>query len=236
MNNKILVLLPTLNELENIKILIKQIKNLRIELDLLFIDDNSKDGTQDFIKLLKYQNSNIKYIFNKSRLGIGKAHKTGLLYALENNYHYIITMDSDLAHHPNYIKKILNKKNSAALIVGSRYIKKNSTPFWPMFRIFLSNCAHVVYKIIYNSDLDSTNSFRFYNLKILNLKKINKFSYNDYEFFFTSLLILTKEKYKIIQIPMKIYGRSKGNSKMLIKHIIKSTIAMFLFYFKLRKI
>ena len=55
-------------------------------------------------------------------------------------------------------------------------------------------------------------------------------------FFFTSLLILKKEKYKITQIPMKIYGRSKGNSKMLIKHVIKSIITMFLFYFKLRKI
>jgi dolichol-phosphate mannosyltransferase len=114
MNNKILVLLPTLNELENIKILIKQIKNLRIKIDLLFIDDNSNDGTQELIKILKDKNSNIQYIFNKSRLGIGKAHKTGLFYALQNNYHYIITMDSDLAHHPNYIKKILNKKNSAA--------------------------------------------------------------------------------------------------------------------------
>ena len=78
MNNKILVLLPTLNELENIKILIKQIKNLRIKIDLLFIDDNSNDGTQELIKILKDKNSNIQYIFNKSRLGIGKAHKTGL--------------------------------------------------------------------------------------------------------------------------------------------------------------
>ena len=84
--------------------------------------------------------------------------------------HYVITMDSDLAHHPKYILQVLKIKNTANIILGSRYIKKNSTPGWPKFRIFLSKSAHFFFRIIYKSNLDSTNAFRLYNLKSINSK------------------------------------------------------------------
>ena len=232
MDNKILIILPTLNEAKNINILFNEIKKLEIRFNYLFIDDNSSDGTRKYIVELKKNYTNIDYIFNDKRKGIGRAHKDGLLWAYKNNYDHVITMDTDLAHHPKYIIEVLKKKTFSDIIVGSRYLEKNSTPGWSKFRILLSNSAHIFYKLIYRSNLDSTNAFRFYNLKSINPKFLHQFNYEDYEFFFTSLILLKKQGCKIDQIPMTISGRSHGSSKMLIKHIFKSIITMFSFYFK----
>ena len=134
----------------------------------------------------------------------------------------------------------MDKKNFGNISIINQafqrcYLKKESTPGWSKFRVFLSKSAHFFFKIIYRSDLDSTNAFRLYNLKLIDPDFINKIKFNDYEFFFTSLVILKNKKYKIIQIPMKILGRSHGNSKMLLKHVFKSILTMFLFYFGLRE-
>lgn len=235
MTNKTLIILPTLNESKNIRFLFKEIKKLKLNLNYLFIDDNSKDGTRQYIRYLKKTEKNINFIFNKTRKGIGRAHKDGLIWAYRNHFDYAITMDSDLAHHPKYIPIILRKK-LYSVVIGSRYLKKNSTPGWSKLRIFLSKSAHFFFKKIYNSDLDSTNAFRLYNLKLINKNFIKKIKYNDYEFFFTSLVILKEENHKIIQIPMIISGRSHGNSKMLLKHVFNSIKTMFLFYFDIKNL
>ena len=232
MNKKTLIILPTLNEIKNIKILYKKLKKINLNLNFLFIDDNSLDGTKEYIHILKKREKNINFIFNKKRKGIGRAHKDGLAWAYKKKFDYAITMDSDLAHHPKYIRHILKKKDTSHIILGSRYIKRNSTPGWSKLRIFLSRSAHFFFKVIYKSNLDSTNAFRLYNLKLINSKFLNDLEYDDYEFFFTSLIALKKKGYKINQIPMMIYGRSHGGSKMLLKHVFKSISTMFLFYFK----
>jgi dolichol-phosphate mannosyltransferase len=232
MNEKTLIILPTLNEIINIKILFKRFKKTNLNLNFLFIDDNSIDGTREYIHFLKKKEKNVNFIFNKRRKGIGRAHRDGLAWAYKKKFAYVITMDSDLAHHPKYILQVLKKKNTAHIILGSRYMKQNSTPGWSKFRIFLSKSAHFFFKIIYKSNLDSTNAFRLYNLKLINSNFLKDLKYDDYEFFFTSIVILKKRGYTIKQIPMIIFGRSHGGSKMLMKHIFKSVSTMFLFYFK----
>ena len=107
--NKNLLILPTNNEEKNVKLLLKQILKTKIQLDILVIDDGSSDNTLSVINNFKkkIRKSKIFVKSRKKRLGIGKAHKDGLLYAYRKKYNYAITMDSDLAHHPKYIFNLL---------------------------------------------------------------------------------------------------------------------------------
>ena len=109
--NKILLILPTINEEKNIKPLLKQILKTKIQLDILIIDDGSSDNTLNIINSFKKKIKKNKILLKsrKKRLGIGKAHKDGLLHAYRNNYNYAVTMDSDLAHHPKYIFNLHDK-------------------------------------------------------------------------------------------------------------------------------
>ena len=234
MKAKILILIPTLNEVHHIFKLYKKILSLKINFDFLFIDDGSDDGTWEIIKKIKKSNKNkVSTIKRQKRNGIGKAHKDALLWAYRKKYMYLITMDGDLAHDPKYIPRLIKYIRKADLVVGSRYLKQKSTPNWPWFRVFLSQSAHITSCILFNHTLDSTNAFRCYNLKKINKNFIAYCKSNDYDFFFTSLTILNFKKYNILQFPMIIKARVKGNSKMLIKHVCKSIYMMFFLFLKI---
>ena len=143
-------------------------------------------------------------------------------------------MDTDFAHHPSYILNLLNKAKNSDLVVGSRYLKKDSAPDWSLFRKFLSNGAHLFTFILFGMNFDTTNSFRCYNLRNIDPSFLKKCISNDYDFFFTSIAILNLRDYKISQIPMKIKGRVEGNSKMLFIHMLKSIVNMFILFFKIK--
>ncbi|MAV64107.1 MAG: glycosyltransferase [Pelagibacteraceae bacterium TMED124] len=235
MMNKTLLLLPTMNENDNVNKLFYEISNLKIKLDFLFIDDASTDGTKESIQQIINKNSKKKIFFvdNKKRKGIGNAHKYAPNLAYKKKYDFLFTMDTDFAHKPEYLLDLNKVKNKFDLIVGSRYLKKKSVHKLSIFRKFLSFGSHFVNKILFKNDFDTTNSFRSYKLQSIDKKLFKKIQTNDYDFFFTSINLIYLENYSIKQIPMKIFGRSYGGSKMTPKHICKSILNIFVLYFKI---
>ena len=233
--NDILIILPTLNEANNVKKLFILLKKMKLNLKYLFIDHGSDDGTQEILKDIKKKNKQKVFIIQKKkREGIGKAHKDGLKWAYKKKFNYAITMDTDFAQHPKYITVLLKKNKVSDLVVGSRYLIKNSAPDWSLFRKILSIGAHFMSYLLFGIKYDSTNSFRCYDLNSIKKEFITYCNSNDYDFFFTSIVILNLKKYRINQIPMIIKGRVEGNSKMLTKHMCKSIINMFLLFFKIK--
>ena len=237
MKKKILIILPTLNEDKNILILYKKIKSLKIPLDLLFIDDGSSDNTVETIKkITKKKNARIKIFLKKrfKRFGIGKAHKDGLNFAYRKNYHFAITMDSDLAHDPKYINNFLKYNEKYDLVLGSRFLAKKPYENLSFIRILLSEIAHLITKFLFGHNFDSTNAFRCYSLKKINKRFLHLCKSNHYDFFFLSITILNDKKYTIYQFPMTISGRSHGSTKMEIKHAVRSFFMMLRLFIKIK--
>ena len=103
--NKNLLFIPTYNEKKNILPLINKIKKyVKFKNDILFVDDNSIDGSKEIFNKLKEKN--ILIINRKKKLGIGSAHKAAIKFAYKNNYHYLISMDCDGTHNPINIPKL----------------------------------------------------------------------------------------------------------------------------------
>ncbi len=106
--NKILILIPTYNELENVEKIINEILTLHLDADLLFIDDNSPDGTGIILDKLSNNNIQINVIHRRAKLGVGGAHLQGIDWAYENKYDYLVTMDCDFTHSPSLLTSFLN--------------------------------------------------------------------------------------------------------------------------------
>lgn len=221
MKKKILVLIPTLNEIENVEPLANKIFSLGLKLDILFIDDNSPDGTG---KLLDKMSNNNDQIFVKhfdKRYGIGNAHKTGIRWAYENNYEILITMDSDFTHDPLDILRLLVSANNSDVVVGSRFEELDKTSL-SLLRKFLSKLANFSTKLLLDMPYDSTNAYRLYNLKNIPCEFLENIKSNGYSFFFESLFVLNYNKISISEISVKLYLRKAGTTKMRLSDALNS--------------
>ena len=147
MENKILIIIPTYNESENIKQLIDQILIIKKEANILVVDDNSQDGTGKIVDNLKRNEKRIHIIHREGKLGLGSAYMVGFKYGFKNNFDYIITMDADFSHDPKYIPDLIKKMDSVDICIGSRYTKGGYIKNWGLIRKAISRGANLLAQI-----------------------------------------------------------------------------------------
>ena len=229
---KICVAIPTLNEEKNIINIFSQIKKNKIKLDILFIDDNSSDKSQELIKELSKKNKHVNYIFRKKKVGIGSAHKEAIKYIYKKKYDLLITMDADGTHDPKYFKNMILNAKKYDYVITSRFIESGLIKDWPLFRKLITYTRHMLVKIFLGMSLDASGAYRCFYLKKIFLKDILEAKNNDYAFFWEVTYIIKKIGYSIYEIPVKLIYRKLGKSKMKLKHIIYSLfylLKIFLF-------
>ena len=231
---KKIVIIPTLNENKNINILVSKILKIDQSLDLLFIDDNSTDGTKQKIIRLSKKNKNIKYVFRKKKLGVGSAHKVGLLVAYKKKYSIAITMDADGTHNPKYIPSLLRHVKKNSIVITNRFLSKNSIIDWPFSRRLLTTIRYHLINFTLDIRYDTSGAFRCYDLKIVKKKDLLAAIDNGYSFFWESIFLLHIKKYKIYEISVDLPFRKLGSSKMKISDILSSLV--FLFYYFLKRL
>ena len=230
--NNIIIIVPTLNEKNNIEDLVAKLNVTGISYDLLFVDDNSIDGTQEIIKNMTKKYSNINYIFRPKKMGIGSAHKEGLIWSFERNYKIIITMDADGTHHPKYISFMIEELKNFDIVTTSRFLEKNALEGWPIFRVFLTTLRHIMISLLLSMPYDSSGAFRCINCKKISLPNLILAKNNSYSYFWESIFILYKKKYRIGQIPIRLPYRKIGSSKMQLKDIFFAVCYLIIVFFK----
>ena len=230
--SNIIIIIPTLNEKKNILPLFNKLVTTNLVFDLLFIDDNSSDGSKEIIQNLLKKNQNINCIFRPKRMGIGSAHKDGFIWSYKKNYKIIITMDSDGTHDPKYIKFLIEELKNFDMVVTSRFLEKNSLQDWPLFRIFLTKLRHSTISLLLSMPYDSSGAFRSINCQKIVLSDLILARDGGYSYFWESIFILHKKKYRITQIPIHLPFRIYGSSKMRIKDIFFSIYYLMIVFLK----
>jgi dolichol-phosphate mannosyltransferase len=225
--NKDLVFTATYNEYPNIKYLFKKIKDLKINLDILIIDDNSSDGTREFLKNYKNINKNIFLIIRKKKLGLDTAHKSAFQFAKKNKYKNIITMDADLSHDPKLIPYFLKKLKTKKFVIGSRYINGGKSEMKPI-RFVVSFLGNKFIKFILNiKSNEFTTSYRGFRMDKMTNIDFSKIKSKGYSFFMETLFLLNKNNINITEIPIHFRDRYYGVSKIPKIEIFRTIFNLF---------
>ena len=224
---KTLIVIPTLNEEKNIKKIANKILLLKKNyLNILFVDDNSLDGSQEEIILLKQRYKKINYLFRKNKRGIGSAHIDGIKFAFKNKFNYCITIDADGTHDPKMIIEMLDiiskKTNNFDIINTNRFLKHGSLSDWPLARKYITLFRFLLVKILLKTNLDSSGGFRLYNLNTIKLKDFFLSKDKNYFYLIESLFYFERINYKIFELPIYLKYRNYGSSKMRVLHIFDS--------------
>lgn len=230
MSEKTLIIIPTYNERDNITPLINELSKVRklVVFDVLFIDDNSPDGTGDLIKEHVKHDKWIKLIVRTRERGLGSALYKGYQYAYENNYDYVLQMDADLQHPPSVIPDLISKlKLGCDVVVASRYIEKGGSEGWPFYRRLISKVANKYATTLLNIKIkDVTSGYRGFNIKAIRDLLNYRLSSKGYVFQVETLALLSKLGYKICETPFIFKKRIKGSSKLGFKEVIKYFISV----------
>ena len=220
--NKTLIMIPTYNERENVPQMFQQISELNLDADLLFVDDNSPDGTGDIIDDIIKDVDSAHALHRPGKQGIGSAHFEGIQWAYGHNYQQLVTMDCDFTHSPSDIKEFLKHAESNDIVVGSRYMDDESLSDWNLLRKFLTYFAHFLTTALLRMTLDATGAFRCYRLDRVPLGCFELIKSKGYSFFFESLFVMVSNKFLIKEIPIKLPARTCGHSKMTLKDAFSS--------------
>jgi dolichol-phosphate mannosyltransferase len=228
MAEKTLIIIPTYNELVNITELVPEILNRyrSLDLDILVVDDNSPDGTGNYIEDLSKSESRVKLLRRSGKLGLGSAYIEGFRYALENNYDYIFEMDADYSHSPKEIKNFLKAVKKHDLVLGSRYVSGVNVVNWPIKRLLLSYFANKYTRIITGLPVhDATGGFKCFRRSVLESIDLNNIKSNGYTFQIEMTFKAWKKGFSIGEIPIIFIDRTAGQSKMSRK-IVREAIFM----------
>ena len=230
--SKTLIFTATYNEKENIKKLLENLNHLKIDIDILVIDDNSPDKTWEILQELEKNSTNLKVIVRKDKSGLDTAHKLAFEYAKNNGYEKFISMDADLSHDPNEIPKMIDILNKSSFVIGSRYIEGGKCEM-SSHRLMLSIVGNKFIKKLLRIDCNEfTTSYRGFNLLKLNEFDLNVVNSKGYSFFMETIYRLNKHGVVINEIPIHFRNRRHGSSKIPGIEIFRTLKNLFKLYFE----
>ena len=230
-----LIITPTYNENANISTLISKIRDIdiKINLDVLIIDDGSPDGTASTIKQLMLNDSRLHLIERKKKNGLASAYCDGFKWAIKNNYDYVIQMDADLSHSPNDVIKFIDKIHMYDVIIGSRYKTGVNVVNWPLRRLVLSYFANIYARIFTGINIyDLTSGYKCINVDVLKEIDLNKIKSEGYSFQIEMNFIFANKGFKLTEVPIIFHDRTVGESKMSKRIIFEAIFRVPLFRVK----
>lgn len=215
---KSIIIIPTLNEIENIEHIIDAIFRENNHYHILIVDDSSTDGTIEKVNTLQSIYPNLHLIVRNKDKGLGKSYITGFQWCISKKYDYILEMDADFSHNPKDIQALINicHVEGYDVAIGSRYINnKINVINWDFKRLLLSYFASKYVKLITRMPIyDTTAGFVCYKRAVLEKINFNKIRFSGYAFQIEMKFNAWKNKASIKELSIIFTDRTKGNSKL----------------------
>ncbi|WP_326502684.1 polyprenol monophosphomannose synthase [Rothia nasimurium] len=213
---RVLTVIPTYNEKENLPIVVERLRAAVPDCDILVVDDNSPDGTGQLADSMAAEDSHINVLHRTVKDGLGGAYLAGFDWGLEAGYDVLVEMDADCSHQPEQLPLLLQAIESGAdLAIGSRYVPGGKTKNWPLHRQILSRGANLYTRLILGTKVkDITAGYRAYRREAL--QKLNLEGIDSKGYVFQVDLAWRSEQagLKIVEVPITFVEREIGSSKM----------------------
>ena len=210
------MVIPTLNERENLEKLIPIILTIDDRIDVLVVDDNSSDGTGTVADRFALETGKVHVLHRPVRMGLGSAYIDGFKYALNNtDAKYIFEMDADFSHDPCYLSDFLEAIEDADLVVGSRYLKGISIVNWPLNRLIISKLGNWYARTVTGLPFtDVTAGYKCFRRELLERLDLDSIHSNGYSFQIEMSYKAWKEGFRIKEISIIFVDRTSGESKI----------------------
>lgn len=220
---KTIVIIPTYNERENIPAIIPAIRQATPDVEILVVDDNSPDGTQDVVRELQVNDPKVHLLGRQGKEGLGRAYIAGFKWALDKGFEGIVEMDADFSHRPEDLKSILAALPKADFVVGSRWVSGGQVVNWGVGRKIISLGGSFYARQILRYPLrDWTGGFNAWKAETLRKIGLDSVRSNGYSFQIELKYRASKLGFNGIEVPIIFEDRRVGQSKMSSRIVIEA--------------
>ncbi len=217
-DTRVVIVVPTYNELQNVGALTEQIFAAAPNVEILFVDDGSPDGTAAWVQQHAETNPRVHLLARTSKDGLGRAYIAGFRWALQASPRvtHIFQMDADLSHPPERVPALLRACLSGAdLAIGSRYVPGGGTRGWPLHRQALSRAGGLYARTLLRLGIaDPTAGFCCWRRDLLERIDLASLSASGYGFQIELKLNARRLGARIEEVPIIFTEREHGASKM----------------------
>lgn len=212
---KTLVVLPTYNEIENIERMLRSIRGILPDEQILVVDDGSPDGTAGTAERVGSELGNIEVLRRSGKSGLGSAYRAGFTWGLERGFDAFVEIDCDFSHDPRELPTMLALAADHEVVIGSRYIPGGSIPSWSTSRLLLSKGGNRYASMMLGLGVaDSTAGYRVYLASALAKINYSHVEADGYGFQIEMTYRARRGGASIIEHPISFTDRTEGESKM----------------------
>lgn len=211
---RVLVVIPTYNEADNIAEVLVRTRRMLPAADVLVVDDGSPDGTADRVEALGL--TGVTVLRRPGKLGLGSAYRDGFRRGLDAGYDVLVEMDADLSHDPVMLPDLVGAAVAGAdLAIGSRYVPGGSVPGWPLWRRAISRTGGTYARLMLGVPVrDATSGFRAFRAAALEAVDLDHVRADGYGFQVEMAYRVHSVGGSITEIPIAFRDRTRGRSKM----------------------
>ena len=212
---RIVVLIPTYNERENLPLIVPRLRAAVPAADILVLDDSSPDGTGAVADQLAADDDQVRVLHRTSKAGLGAAYLAGFAWALDQGYDVLVEMDADGSHQPEQLPSLLLALADADVALGSRWVPGGSVVNWPLHRKALSRGGNVYVRVLLGMPIgDATGGFRAYRASALRLLDLQDVASLGYCFQVDLVWRALRAGLSVVEVPITFVERTIGDSKM----------------------
>jgi dolichol-phosphate mannosyltransferase len=212
---RVLVIIPTYNERENLEIIVGRVRDAVPAVDVLVVDDASPDGTGELADRLAGEDEQVRVLHRTGKNGLGAAYVAGFRWAFDHGYDVMVEMDADGSHQPEELPKLLTALRDADLVIGARWVRGGKVLNWPKSREVLSRGANTYARLMLGVPMhDATAGYRAYRAAALEKIGLDGVDSRGYCFQIDLALRAVRLGLRVVEVPITFVERTRGTSKM----------------------
>ena len=212
---RVLVVIPTYNEAENVRVIVERVRTAVPSVDILIADDGSPDGTGAIADELAAADPQVHVLHRTRKEGLGAAYVAGFGWARDHDYDAVVEMDADGSHAPEQLPDLLDALGDADAVLGSRYVPGGKVVNWPMNRQLISRTGNLYVRMVLGMPVrDATGGYRAYRMPVLDKIEVDSVLSQGYCFQVDLAWRAHKSGCRLVEVPITFAERERGQSKM----------------------
>lgn len=213
----------TFNERGNLPSLFERIHQIAPFANILVVDDNSPDGTSEWVIDHQKSHGNVALIRRSGKLGLGTAIRDGMKFAIDHGYQWLLNLDADLSHNPAAIPALLAASHHHDIVIGSRYVPGGGMEGCSWKRVFVSRCANAYARFVIGWRVqDCSSAFRLYRVSMLKAIHLDQLRGTGYGFLEEVLWHLLHVGSRLQEVGIVYTERREGKSKISMKEALST--------------